>query len=131
MSINTDDQCMNSTTGLTWGGTYINTTPSQVWTQVWTTSAYPQLTYYIPIPEKKENNTMELYNVYLVYAEDRKKPVVKRVDGVLAKNTEDAKVKSGLMKDVDPEWDSDYLNFICEHIGTVNVKPKPTEVKSV
>ena len=86
---------------------------------------------YAPTPEPKKENTMELYTVYLVYAEDRKAPVVKRVDGVLAKNTEDAKVKSGLMKEVQDDWDSDYLNFICEHIGTVNVKAKPTEVKSV
>ena len=80
---------------------------------------------------KKEENTMELYTVYLIYAEDRKSPVVKRVDGVLAKNPEDAKVKSGLMKEVDAEWDSEFLTFIAEHIGTVAVKPRPTEVKSV
>lgn len=74
---------------------------------------------------------MNLYTVYLVYAEDRKAPVVKRVDGVIAKNGEDAKVKSGLMKEVDDSWDSDWLNFIVEEIGAVKVKPKPTEVKQV
>ena len=74
---------------------------------------------------------MTLYDVYLVYAEDRKNPIVHRVFGVIARDEEDAKIKSGLMQQVQDDWDADYLNFICKEIGDVKVKEKPKEVKQV
>jgi len=74
---------------------------------------------------------MILYDVYLVYAEDRKNPIVINKFGVIARDEEDAKIKSGLMKEVQDEWDADYLNFICKEIGDVKVKAKPKEVKTV
>lgn len=73
----------------------------------------------------------ELYDVYMVYAEDRKNPVVVVKRGVIASDDEDAKIKSGLMKKIDEDWDADYLTFICYTIGEVSVKEKPKEVKQV
>jgi len=81
------------------------------------------------IPEGIEMKTM--YNVYLVYGEDRKKPVIHKQYGVIANSKEDAKIKSGLMKDINETWDEDYLTFIVEEIGEVKIKEKPKEVKSI
>ncbi len=86
-----------------------------------------------PSPQKKiEGVEMKtLYNVYLVYGEDRKKPIIKQARGVIANNDEDAKIKSGLMKEVQEDWDADYLTFIVEEIGNVHIKERPKEVKQV
>lgn len=73
----------------------------------------------------------KLYEVWLVYAEDRKKPIIQKREGIIADNEEDAKIKSGLMKDIKDEWDTDYLNIICKDIADIKVKSKPKEVKSV
>ena len=72
-----------------------------------------------------------LYDVYLCYGEDRKSPVIKRAEGIIADSDEDAKIKSGLMAQVDASWDADYLTFIVNKIGDIKVKPKPQETKSV
>jgi hypothetical protein len=88
------------------------------------------------VPESKKKKNIEgvefmvLYDVYLVYGENRKKPVVIR-EQVVARDEEDAKVKSGLMAKVDQDWDADYLTFICDEIGEVKVKERPKEVKNV
>lgn len=74
---------------------------------------------------------MVLYDVYLVYAEDRKNPIVINRFGVIARNEEDAKIKSGLMKEVQDNWDADYLNFIVKEIGDVKVKERPKEVRHI
>jgi hypothetical protein len=74
---------------------------------------------------------MKLYDVYLVYAETRLAPFFMRKDNIIAKDPEDAKIKSGLMKEVLSHWDSDYLTFITKEIGEVKVKEKPKEVKNV
>lgn len=90
-----------------------------------------------PPSEDKENKTIEgvemkeLYDVYMVYAEDRKNPVIEIKRGVIASDEEDAKIKSGLMKKIDEDWDADYLTFICYEIGSVSVKEKPKEVKQI
>lgn len=75
--------------------------------------------------------TMNLWDVYLVYAENRKSPTILPVYGVIARDEEDAKIKSGLMKSVLSEWDADYLTFIVKNIGMVKVKEKPKEVKTI
>ena len=49
---------------------------------------------------------MTLYDVYLIYGENRKKPLVIR-EQVIARDEEDAKVKSGLMAKVESTWDND------------------------
>ena len=74
---------------------------------------------------------MKLYDVYLVYAETRLAPFFMRKDNIIAKDPEDAKIKSGLMKEVLSHWDSDYLTFITKEIGEVKVKEKPKEVKNI
>jgi hypothetical protein len=72
----------------------------------------------------------KLYEVYLVYGEDRKKPIVEKAQ-VIADSDEDAKVKSGLMAKVNPEWDADYLTIAAVEIIEVKVKERPKEVKNV
>lgn len=81
------------------------------------------------IPEGVEMKN--LYDVYLIYGENRKDPFIKRSDGIIASDEEDAKIKSGLMKEVQEDWDADYLTFIVNRIGEVKVKEKPKEVKQV
>ena len=74
---------------------------------------------------------LNLYDVYMVYGEDRKKPEIEIERGIIAKNEEDAKIKSGLMQKVDPKWDADYLSFIVVELGEVKVKEKAKEVKNI
>jgi hypothetical protein len=78
---------------------------------------------------------MYLYDVWMIYAEDRKEPVVDNAiiehKQVIAKDEDDAKVKSGVMQLVEKHWDSDYLSFIVNEIGEVKVKEKPKEVKNI
>lgn len=71
-----------------------------------------------------------LYEVYLVYGENRKEPIV-HTQRVVASSEEDAKIKSGLMALIKPEWDADFLTFIVRKIGDVAVKERPKEVKQV
>jgi hypothetical protein len=73
----------------------------------------------------------KLYRVVMVYGEDRDNPVVEIRDNVLAKDAEDAKIKSGLMSKVDPKWDADYLTLAAMELCSVKVKAKPQEVKNV
>ena len=83
-------------------------------------------------PTPKEGVEMKgLYDVYLIYGEDRADILLKRKEGIIASDDEDAKIKSGLMKDVQDSWDADYLTFIVRRIGDVKVKEKPKEVKQV
>ena len=79
----------------------------------------------------KDVRYSQLWNVFLIYAENRANPFCEQRLGVIADSEEDAKLKSGLMQCVNAEWDTDYLNFICQPIGQVKTKPKPKEVKSV
>lgn len=80
----------------------------------------------VPLAE----NEAYLYDVYLIYAENLTKPIVKK-GSAIARTDEDAKIKSGLMKEIDPQWDSDYLSILVKQIGVVRFKKKPTEVKIV
>ncbi len=81
------------------------------------------------LPEGVEMKT--LYEVWLVYAENRKKPIIMKKEGIIADNEEDAKIRSGLMKDINDTWDTDYLTVICIEVASVKVKSKPKEVKNV
>lgn len=87
----------------------------------------------IPIGNKKKEGVemKTLYDVYMVYAENRKKPVMEIKRGIIASDEEDAKIKSGLMKSVQEDWDADFLTFVVNKIGDVKVKEKPKEVKQV
>jgi hypothetical protein len=82
-------------------------------------------------PTKEGIEMLGLYNVVMVYAEDRKNLKIEEVRGVIAAGPEDAKVKSGLMAKVDKEWDADYLTLEAMKVMDVKVKAKPQEVKQV
>ncbi len=71
-----------------------------------------------------------LYEVYLVYGEDRKQPVILK-EMVIADSEEDAKVKSGLHKNIDPTWEADFLTFEAVEVIDVKIKERPREVKNV
>ena len=86
------------------------------------------------LKENKKNeevDIMYLYRVYLIYAADRKNPVVVTTGSTIAKDDDDAKVKSGVYQKILPEWDADYVTIITEKVAEVKVKPKPQEVKTV
>lgn len=89
------------------------------------------------IEEKNKNkkegvDTMYLYKVWLVYGGDRDDVSVSSAQNhVVAKDEEDAKIKSGIYKDIPKDWDSDYITIICQCIGDVNVKSKAKEVKHI
>ena len=97
----------------------------------WSTVTTKSQTYYNPFGGYPMNaNQALLYDVYMVYAENLTEPIVKRTS-VIAKTEDDAKVKSGLMKEINQKWDTDYLSFIVNRIGIVTFKEKPQEVKVV
>jgi hypothetical protein len=79
----------------------------------------------------KEVDIMFLYRVYLIYAEDRKNPMIVTTGSTVAKDDDDAKVKSGVYAKILPDWDADYITVVVEKVGEVKVKPKPQEVKTV
>jgi hypothetical protein len=81
-----------------------------------------------PLPEGVEMK--KLYEVYLVYGENRKAPIVEKAQ-VIADGEEDAKIKSGLLGKVDKDWDADYLTIAAVEIIDVKVKERPKEVKQV
>ncbi len=83
----------------------------------------------IKLPEGVE--LMTLYDVYMIYAESHNKLITHIKNGVLAQDEEAAKIKSGLMRDINPDWDTDYLTFVVKCIGEVKTKAKPKEVKTV
>jgi hypothetical protein len=74
---------------------------------------------------------MILYDVYMIYAEKHNKLHTWLETGVLAADEEGAKIKSGLMKKIEDDWDTDYLTFVVKVIGQVKVRAKPKEVKTV
>lgn len=73
---------------------------------------------------------MKLYEVWTVYVEDQKKPII-AWQRLVARDQEEAKIKSGLLKEIDDTWDTDYLTVIVKEIGDVKVKEKPKEVKTI
>ena len=81
------------------------------------------------LPEGVE--LMTLYDVYMIYAESHNNLTTHLRTGVLAADEEGAKIKSGLMKKIQDDWDTDYLTFVVKCIGQVKVKAKPKEVKTV
>ena len=84
----------------------------------------------LKLPEGVE--MMGLYDVYLVYAEDvRKVEINKNSFPILARDAEDAELKSGLHKSIQASWDTDYLTIFAVRLGDVKVKVKPQEVKQV
>jgi hypothetical protein len=82
-------------------------------------------------PTPKEGVEMQgLFEVYLVYGENRKEPIV-HTARVIASSEEDAKVKSGLYPLIQKEWEADFVTTIVRKIGDVAVKERAKEVKQV
>lgn len=113
-------------------GTYYSPT----WTTGWGTQ-YPSVITYPSgavnqIKPTKEGIEMKnLYEVFLVYGEDRKNPIVTKAENVIANDDEDARVKSGIYSKVEKEWDADYLTIIVRSLGAVKIKERAKEVKTV
>ncbi len=82
-------------------------------------------------PTKEGIEMKNLYEVFLVYGEDRKNPIMSATERVIANDEEDARVKSGIYSIVDKSWDADYLTIIVRNLGAVKIKERAKEVKSV
>jgi len=82
-------------------------------------------------PLKEGIEMKNLYEVFLVYGEDRKNPFISATERVIASDDEDARVKSGIYSRVEKEWDADYLTIIVHNLGAVKIKEKAKEVKNV
>lgn len=82
-------------------------------------------------PLKEGIEMKNLYEVFLVYGEDRKAPVISATERVIANDDEDARVKSGIYSKIEKEWDADYLTILVRNLGAVKIKEKAKEVKNV
>ena len=80
------------------------------------------------IQGERRGELMALYNVYMVYAEDRDNPDIFQAI-VVAENDEQARIKSGFVPR--KGWDLDYLTIFSKPICEVVVKEKPTEILQV
>jgi hypothetical protein len=78
--------------------------------------------------KKKMVEKMTLFEVMMVYGENRTAPIIE-TKKVVAPDIEGAKARAGFIPQ--PEWDLDYYNLVVKPIIDVNVKEKPTEIKSV
>lgn len=80
---------------------------------------------------KRRGSEMQtLYNVYLVYGEDRLNPIVESRT-VVACSSEEAKMKSKIQALIKDNWDIDFVTVAACSICNVAIKERPTEVKSV
>jgi hypothetical protein len=79
-------------------------------------------------PEERRlmDNEAIVFDVVVVYAENKAQPVVKR-EIIIAKSESQARLLAG--KQVEQSWDTDYLTVLVIELGTITFKPKPTEVK--
>ena len=112
---------------------WTNWAPTQ-WPQQWVLGGgveTPSSGAEIKQPLKEGIEMKNLYEVFLVYGEDRKNPVISATERVIANDDEDARVKSGIYSKVEKEWDADYLTIIVHNLGAVKIKEKAKEVKNV
>ena len=77
---------------------------------------------------KRHCDLMALFEVFMVYGEDRDNPGVQH-KFVAADDMKQAELKSGLV--ADPAWVFDYVMMFNRPICEVNVKEKPSEVANV
>ena len=69
-----------------------------------------------------------LYQVWVIYAEDRKNPVITCTPQcVIAKNEKEAMIKSGVCRSIQKDWDAEYVTIIYQQVGQVNVKECKTK----
>lgn len=84
-----------------------------------------------PSVTPKEGVEMQgLFEVYLVYGESRKEPIIHSAR-VVATSEEEAKLKSGLYPLIQKDWDPDYVTLFGRKLGDVAVKERAKEVKQV
>ena len=87
---------------------------------------------------KSKGETMYyLWQVFLVYGKGDTKQGLKSVCSpcmpkyVIAKDSEEAKIKSGVYKDIPDSWDSEYVTILCLTLGEVKVaRYQATKVES-
>jgi len=72
---------------------------------------------------------MNLYEVVLVNGGDRNDIQIINGGQIVAIDEEQAKMKSGVMAQIDESWDMDYVTIICRNIGRCMVEEKPIKVK--
>jgi len=77
---------------------------------------------------KRHCDLMALFEVFMVYGEDRDNPGVQH-KFVAADDMKQAELKSGLI--ADPAWDFDYVMMFNRPICEVNLKERPLEVANV
>jgi len=75
---------------------------------------------------KSKGETMYyLWQVFLVYGKgDICSPCMPKY--VVAKDSEEAKIKSGVYKDIPDRWDSEYVTILCLTLGEVKVPKNKT-----
>ena len=123
----------NNTTSNNIYDTWTNWAPTQ-WQRQWVPVRgieTPSSGTEIKQPLKEGIEMKNLYEVFLVYGEDRKNPFISATERVIASDDEDARVKSGIYSRVEKEWDADYLTIIVHNLGAVKIKEKAKEVKNV
>ena len=69
-----------------------------------------------------------LYNIYLVYGGNRSKPIIVEKRNIVGSNSEDVKIKSGIMKEIQTDWDTEFVTIIIEKIGDVVLREKTKKV---
>ncbi|HEY6020119.1 MAG TPA: hypothetical protein VIY48_09520 [Candidatus Paceibacterota bacterium] len=79
---------------------------------------------------KRGIDMQTLFDVFLVYGEDRIAPLVTN-RRVVACNEEEAKLKSKISEEIKDDWDIDFVTIVVRQIGSVAIKERPQEVKSV
>lgn len=80
------------------------------------------------IQGERRGELMALFNVYMVYAEDRDSPIIEE-DLVVADSEEQAKTKAAFLPK--KGWDLDYFTVFAKPICEVVVKERPTEILQV
>lgn len=127
----TGDYAPTMSTGITWS----DNTGSWLYRQIYPTAPTPTVIFPYPVtaqplppfqPAVPQEATLKLWKVYVVYAENRKSPVVSE-HLIVAQDADQAKMLVPQQETSSRDWD--YLTFLVEEIGVVKAKPKPQEVK--
>ncbi len=69
-----------------------------------------------------------LFRLTLVYGGNRNNIIVVEKNNVVASSVEEAKIKSGIMKEINSSWDTDFITLLAEKVGEVLVKEKTKKV---
>ena len=72
----------------------------------------------------RQEDTMYLYEIFVVYVAEGFKPIVKlpKSPYYCARNEEEAKIASRAVELVDPGWDPEGVTIICNELGQIKVK---------